>query len=58
MIISKLVNTICTENRKWLILRIFIEHLPIVNTGKDFKEKTHRRVYLKSQEKCESWKYK
>ena len=58
MIISKLGNTICRENRKWLILRLFREHLPTVNTGEDFKEKTHSRLYLKSQEKYESRKYK
>ena len=40
MIISKLGNTICRENRKWLILRLFREHLPTVNTDEDFKEKT------------------
>ena len=58
MIISKLGNTICRENRKWLILRLFREYLPIVNIGKDFKEKTQSRLYLKSKEKYESQKYK
>jgi len=58
MIINKLGNTICREGRKWLILRIFRGHFTIVkdknNTGKGFEGKTHKRVYLNSQEKRKS----
>lgn len=43
------------RRQKGLILKLFREPLPPVNnknnTGKDFEEKTHRRVYLNSQEK-------
>lgn len=55
MIIRKLGNTICREDRKELLLKLFREPLPPVNnknnTGKDFEEKTHGRIHLNSQEK-------